>query len=236
MHTRSKYLSGTRLFLMVWCAFLTVTCSSGETTQISGTLVDGFRIIPLPPRGEALALTVYRGDYIKITPDRHMDGAVLSIPALSVKAPLHADPGESAYFKMKSPGNYAFSIETGEGRLTHTGTLAVIEYQEPSYRALSNREAANIIKNTDPLILDVRTPAEYQKGHLKNALLIPVQVLQKRLNELEGHKNQDILIYCATGNRSTVASKILIDGGFKRIYNLRHGIVDWNRNKYPVSR
>jgi len=47
---------------------------------------------------------------------------------------------------------------------------------------------------------------------------------------------RDILIYCATGNRSTVASKILNDSGFKQIYNLRYGIYSWSKEKFPVIR
>jgi rhodanese-related sulfurtransferase len=43
-----------------------------------------------------------------------------------------------------------------------------------------------------------------------------------------------VLIYCATGNRSTVAAKILIDNGFKRIFNLRRGISGWEQEKLPV--
>ena len=66
--------------------------------------------------------------------------------------------------------------------------------------------------------------------------MIPVRNLQTRLRELAPYKNQDILIYCATGNRSTVASKILIDNGFKRIYNMRYGISLWGRENYPVVR
>jgi rhodanese-related sulfurtransferase len=54
------------------------------------------------------------------------------------------------------------------------------------------------------------------------------------MDELAELSDEPILIYCATGNRSTVASKLLIDKGFTRIFNLRHGIVDWVRNKYPI--
>ena len=56
------------------------------------------------------------------------------------------------------------------------------------------------------------------------------------LLEIGEHKDQDILIYCASGNRSTVASKILIDAGFKRIYNLRHGIAEWAEKGLPIMR
>jgi rhodanese-related sulfurtransferase len=82
----------------------------------------------------------------------------------------------------------------------------------------------------------VRTPAEFKAGHLPHAVLIPVQELQRRIGELAAYRNKDILVYCATGNRSTVASKILIDQGFTNIANLRNGIVDWQRRNYPMTR
>jgi rhodanese-related sulfurtransferase len=97
-------------------------------------------------------------------------------------------------------------------------------------------QADAFITQDAPLILDVRTPAEFKSGHLPNAVLIPVQELQRRIGELAPHRDKDILVYCATGNRSTVAAKILIDQGFTRIANMRHGIADWYQRKYPVVR
>jgi rhodanese-related sulfurtransferase len=216
--------------LITWLLLLAVACSSAQPDQISGSITDGFRVIQLAPLEKKVQLTVYRGDYIKFSLDQDFPDAVLLIPGLSIKATLSNSSGAAPYFKMKSPGSFPFSI----GDIT--GVLTVLEYREPNYKELTSAEAANIIQNVAPFILDVRTPQEYGKGHLKGAVLIPVQVLQTRLTELNAYKNQDILIYCATGNRSTVAAKILIDAGFKRIYNMRHGITDWSRKKYPVIR
>jgi rhodanese-related sulfurtransferase len=130
---------------------------------------------------------------------------------------------------MKKTGTYEIKI----GDLK--GTIEVIEYTKHHYKAVSSREAEKIIKNIDPIVLDVRTPMEYNIGHLKGSILIPVRELQYRYKEMESHKNRDILIYCATGNRSTVAAKILIDNGFKKIYNLSGGITDWSRSGLPVN-
>ena len=113
---------------------------------------------------------------------------------------------------------------------------SLTEYQQPNYTAVTAEEAAALIANIQPLVLDVRTPREYQEGHLENSFLIPVQELQTRWKEIADYKNQDILIYCATGNRSTVSSKILIDNGFKRTYNLRYGITGWASRNYPEVR
>ena len=62
------------------------------------------------------------------------------------------------------------------------------------------------------------------------------EIHPRRIGELAPYRNKDILVYCATGNRSTVASKILIDQGFTHIANLRHGIADWYQRKYPLTR
>ena len=67
-------------------------------------------------------------------------------------------------------------------------------------------------------------------------MLIPLQELQKRLKEIEAYKEREVLLYCATGNRSTVAAKILIDNGFQHITNMRYGITDWAREKFTIAR
>jgi rhodanese-related sulfurtransferase len=60
-------------------------------------------------------------------------------------------------------------------------------------------------------------------------------VIQKEYLTVKTMHYMGILIYCATGNRSTVASRILADLGFKRIYNLRYGVYDWARKGHPYA-
>ena len=131
---------------------------------------------------------------------------------------------------MKTTGRFPFTL----GRIA--GNIRVIEYKQPYYREVEATEAAEHLKNLKPLLLDVRTRAEYDNGHIRNALLIPVQELQRRVGELSEYQHSEILVYCATGNRSTVASKILIDNGFKRITNMRDGIYGWQKNRHPVTK
>lgn len=185
-------------------------------------------MLPVSGMTDQLLFTVYRGDYIKFDIDPSITDPVLIIPDLKVEENLSQNPGDAPYFKMKNPGSYTFTLG---GK---NGIINVIEFVQPNYRAVLAKEAVDIIAQIDPLILDVRTPREYQRGHLKESTLIPVQELQRRWKEIADYQNQEVLIYCATGNRSTVASKILIDNGFKRISNLRYGIVDWVRKGYPV--
>jgi rhodanese-related sulfurtransferase len=196
--------------------------------EISGEIVDGYRVIPIHDTGSSIHLKVYRGDYIKFKLDPSLRTPVFSVPELSIDKRLPQDFDNTPFFKMKKEGTFAFTLGRIEGDIT------VVEYRQSNYRAITAREAADFIESDAPLILDVRTPGEYERGHLKDAVLMPVQVLHQHLDKLSGYKDKEILVYCATGNRSTVASRILIENGFKRISNMRHGIADWSAEKYPI--
>ena len=195
---------------------------------VSGDIVGGFRVLNVTEGPRAVNLTVYRGDYIKFKLADPSTETVLSIPDLSIQQRLPGNLDEAPYFKMEKSGVFPFVLGTAKGSIT------VVDYQQANYQEVTSKEAAELIRNITPLVLDVRTPGEYSRGHLKDSVLIPLQQLQARWQEIAGHKDKDLLIYCATGNRSTVAAKILIDNGFKRIFNLRQGISGWERDKHPV--
>ncbi len=203
---------------------------SSDQRSISGEISQGYRILKIENTTEKVDLKVYRGDYIKFDFDPSMNEPALFIPKLSINQKLTRDLVSAPFFKMKKTGRFPFSL----GRIS--GYITVIAYKQANYKEVTSSEAATLIKKAKPLILDVRTPREFKRGHLKDAVLIPVQELEKRMKEILGYKDRDILIYCATGNRSTVASKILNDSGFKQIYNLRYGIYRWYKEKFPVIR
>jgi rhodanese-related sulfurtransferase len=197
------------------------------SNPVSGKLVNGFRILDAGRLATSSDMAVYRGDYIKFDIGK-LSTAVLSVPALDIEKQLSPDLSLTPYFKMKEVGVFDFFINESVGSLT------VLEYTGTHYQAVSAKEGREIIRTFNPLVLDVRTPGEYAGGHLEDSTLIPVQQLQKRSGELDAYKDEPILIYCASGNRSTVASKILIDRGFTRIFNLQKGIRDWYQKKYPI--
>ncbi len=71
------------------------------------------------------------------------------------------------------------------------------------------------------LLLDVRTAAEYEVGHLPGAVNIPVQELRERLSELP--QDKEIIVYCRVGFRGYLAYRILVQNGFKKVRNLSGG-------------
>ena len=104
--------------------------------------------------------------------------------------------------------------------------------EKAGYVDVSVQQAKEMIDNGEVFILDVRTQEEYDTGHIRGSTLIPVQVLKERLDEIP--KDKKILVYCRTGRRSTQASEILVNNGFKAVYNMKGGIVDWTGVGYEV--
>jgi phage shock protein E len=66
-------------------------------------------------------------------------------------------------------------------------------------------------------LVDVRTPEEYNFGTVKGAVNIPLDRLTNELNTFKGKKN--IIVFCRSGKRSKKAKNILIENGFKNVYN-----------------
>ena len=81
-------------------------------------------------------------------------------------------------------------------------------------------------ENTDYIILDVRTIAEYNEGHIPNAICIPNETIgNNTISELPD-KEQLILIYCRSGNRSKQAAEKLKKLGYTNLIEFV-GIIDW---------
>lgn len=68
-------------------------------------------------------------------------------------------------------------------------------------------------------LIDVRSAAEFNAGHLKGARNVPVGEIRHRAGEL-GDKSRPVILYCASGARSAMAKRTLQSAGFTKVYNL----------------
>ena len=76
-------------------------------------------------------------------------------------------------------------------------------------------------------LIDVRTPEEYNQGHLKGALNYNINSseFENQLSKLD--KNKPVLVYCLSGGRSGSAAEMMADKGFTEVYNMQGGIMKW---------
>ena len=125
------------------------------------------------------------------------------------------------------------------------------------YRNVTVNEAYKIVignafvSSDKVFILDVRTPAEYNYIHIEGANLIPLRNVPlhdpvnlsdeellawhiKNNKDLPKNKYTEMLVYCLSGKRGSVASQMLADSGYKRVHNIQGGITAWVNAGYPV--
>ena len=95
--------------------------------------------------------------------------------------------------------------------------------------------APRVADGTGPLIIDVRETAEWDQGHLPGAVHIPRGFLESRVAGTAPDSEQEILVSCASGQRSLLAAKTLADMGFTNVSSLAGGFARWKQNNHPVE-
>lgn len=98
---------------------------------------------------------------------------------------------------------------------------------DTGYKKITSEGAKAIIDSEDVIILDVRTPEEYSSGHIENAILLPVTEITDKAEDFLPDKDAKILVYCRSGNRSSTASKELINMGYTNVYDFG-GLNSWS--------
>lgn len=210
-----------------------------KTETPDGELVDGTRVIRLSTSSRIDNIYVYRGETVELIIEKVDFPYSIHIPEYNISQEGIIGQNLNVTFKAKNIGVFPIfcngQCPTGDGAIY--GQIVVMQYKAPvgaQYKEVDAKQAMDLIKKNDPLILDVRTPNEYYSGHIENAVLIPLQQLSDRLSEIEDYKDRVVLLYCRTGNRSTVAAEILIQNGFKKLYNLSNGIKEWKAGNYKL--
>ena len=93
-----------------------------------------------------------------------------------------------------------------------------------------------MINRQDALVLDVREQAEFAQSHILNARWLPLSQLEARAGEIEKFKDKPLIVYCASGSRSSTAASALTKRGFSKVVNLAGGFVAWQQAGLPVQK
>lgn len=112
--------------------------------------------------------------------------------------------------------------------------LGCAQAQSGDKGVINAEQVQGMLDDSSTLILDVRTTGEFNRGHIPGALNIPVQNLSSSLGQLD--KSKHIIVYCRSGNRSTLAKRILHENGYNQISNFKGSWNHWYRKGYPVQR
>jgi len=83
------------------------------------------------------------------------------------------------------------------------------------------------------VLIDVRTPEEFASGYIEGAVNIPLDQISNRLSEIP--QDQQVVLYCRSGNRSNQAASILRSAGYSNILDLG-GVIAWQSAGYSLTR
>ena len=111
----------------------------------------------------------------------------------------------------------------------------LIEMKAQSVQNVDAIKFKQLIATEDAILLDVRTPQEYSRGHIQGSTAINIAdpEFASRIGLLQ--KDKTILIYCLSGSRSIAAANYMSQNGFKKIYNMQFGMMDWNQQRFAVE-
>jgi rhodanese-related sulfurtransferase len=114
---------------------------------------------------------------------------------------------------------------------TPTTNPAIIIGPERAYIIIEENKM-----NQSFIIIDVRTPEEFEDGHIENAINIDIrsETFQDEINELD--VNKTYLIYCVVGVRSGLAAGFMEESGFQSIYDMKGGFEEWMDEGLPMTK
>ena len=93
-------------------------------------------------------------------------------------------------------------------------------------------EATRLLNHDNAIMIDMRSDKDYRDGHIVNSLHAPDSETVK----LEKYRDRPIIVYCRSGNRSALYCSKLRKQGFETVYNLKGGVLAWERAELPLTK
>ena len=101
---------------------------------------------------------------------------------------------------------------------------------------VSAQQAVGLINHEGAIVFDVREQADFDRGHIIDAVHVPMRTLRDKVADLDEYKDKSVIVCCQSGNVSGQASAILAKAGFSKLYRLGGGVVGWQNDNMPVAR
>jgi rhodanese-related sulfurtransferase len=137
---------------------------------------------------------------------------------------------------MKSISIVLFAVMMLSASCSEAQKKSTKKQSKNMFQNLNVNEFEQGMTQNDAVIIDVRTPMEYQEGHIKNSKLIDIsdRDFESQIEKLD--KNKAYYVYCRSGGRSSSASQIMVEKGFTKVYNLQGGMIAWSGAKKAVEK
>ncbi len=109
----------------------------------------------------------------------------------------------------------------------------LVESTFNKYKSLSPLLAVTKMNDEETVVIDVRDPHEYIKGHIENSINIPLSKFEEKIKTVEKYKSKPVIVVCQSGTRAVPACKILTKADFTDVYNMIGGMQSWEESNFP---
>ena len=117
-----------------------------------------------------------------------------------------------------------------------SGAALMLPALVPRGKRASSQEVVIRMNRGKNVVVDIRTPEEFAKGHLRDAKNIPLADFDKRIGELDKSKGKSIVVVCQTGARADKAARQLQAAGFDDVVALEGGLAAWQSANLPLAK
>lgn len=130
----------------------------------------------------------------------------------------------------------AGAATTSEPKWMQTKSKEMVDRARAETKHITIQQLKQAIDDeADVVILDVRTPQEYEAAHIPNAINAPRGLLEFSIWSLVPNQQETIYVYCKTGARAALATKLLNDLGYKNAFAVDTGGAAWVKAGFPVQ-
>jgi rhodanese-related sulfurtransferase len=100
--------------------------------------------------------------------------------------------------------------------------------------AVSPQQAINLVNAEGGVFVDVRDAAAFRKGHIVDAMHIPLNKMPEQRTQLDSYRDKPIILVCNIGQHAGTAGKQLKAAGFSRVYKMSGGMTEWSHLQLPT--
>jgi len=111
--------------------------------------------------------------------------------------------------------------------------MLIFTERQKGGKSAAPAEATRMINKEDAVVLDIRAKKEFSAGHIANSLHIPMAEFDRRMSELNSHKEKPIIVVCNMGQTAGSACRKLKAAGFNPV-RLSGGMTEWRGQNMPV--
>jgi rhodanese-related sulfurtransferase len=116
------------------------------------------------------------------------------------------------------------------------GVMLLLSLAPAAGKNIAPQQLTDLVNREDAVVLDIRSAADFGKGHIVGAINLPMSKLAQPGAELDRHKDRPLVIVCASGVTAVNACKLLQKAGFSKLFRLNNGMQAWNADNLPTSK